>query len=90
MSSLCKCGIRLVETDMSVFAKSKELQINRTMASNNLIISCTFLSLISLHSVWKEDIFHIYIYMVKKVIPHKISITLIVVSRKPHILIEVD
>lgn len=79
----------LVETNVTIATQTQQLQIHAAHAVQQLIIALAFPLCVRIHTIGNIGVIQVDIDMVEQVMPHEISIALIVVSRQTHILIQV-
>ena len=89
MSLFLKSCSRLIESDMTVSADSKQLHVDTAYAADDLIVIRTGFLTVLFQSVWHISSCLIDIYMIKQICVHKIAIALIVISGKSFVFIKI-
>ena len=89
MRFFLKCDPRLIEADVAIVSKTKQLHIYAANRVDDLIVCFTCLFTVRLCAIRQEGTAAVDIDLAEQVLIHEIVVALIIVSGQPLVLIQV-
>ena len=89
MGFFLKSRSRFIKSDVTVSANTKKLHVHTAGFPDDFIILCTRLITVLFQPVRHKGSLLVNIYMVKEILIHKITVTLVIVTGKSLIFIQI-